>query len=160
MKEFLRQISPTGAFADFIKVWNTPGQNRWLVLGAAMAMTFCLAMLFIPESKRIEPRPPEVFYISTFADDRTEQEIIASNCHNQDLKDALEARLAEREEFRREIYRALGRATFIDVDAIEAEVEADAAKAAAEAATAPRADTGPVLSLEEYCARAEDGSLG
>jgi hypothetical protein len=153
MKDFLRQISPTGAFRDLLAVWQTPGQNRWLVLGAAMAMTFCMAMLFIPESKRIEPRPPEVFYITTWASDRTEQEIIASNCHNQELKDALEARLAEREEFRRDIYRALGRATFIDVDAIEAEVEADQAREAA-ATPPPAQDAEPALSVEEYCARA------
>lgn len=153
MKDFLRQISPTGAFRDLLAVWQTPGQNRWLVLGAAMAMTFCMAMLFIPESKRIEPRPPEVFYITTWASDRTEREIIASNCHNQELKDALEARLAEREEFRRDIYRALGRATFIDVDAIEAEVEADQAREAA-AVPAAAQDAEPALSVEEYCARA------
>jgi hypothetical protein len=153
MKQFLRQISPTGAFSDLLTVWRTPGQNRWLVLGAAMAMTFCMAMLFIPVDQRIEPRPPEIFYISTFAADRTEREIIASNCHNQELKDALEARLAEREEIRRDIYRALGRVTFIDVDAIEAEVEADRAR---EAAVAAAADVGeePALSVEEYCARA------
>lgn len=153
MKQFLRQISPTGAFSDLLTVWRTPGQNRWLVLGAAMAMTFCMAMLFIPESKRIEPRPPEILYISTFAADRTEREIIASNCRNQELKDALEARLAQREEIRRDIYRALGRVTFIDVDAIEAEVEAERAREA-EAAAAVARDEGPVMSVEEYCARA------
>lgn len=154
MKQFLRQISPTGAFRDLLTVWREPGQNRWLVLGVAMSMTFCMFMLFVPESQRVEPRPPEVFYISTWAQDRTEQEIIASNCHNQELKDALEARLAEREEFRREIYRALGRATFIDVDAIEAEVEAEAAREAEAAAPAVADDAEPAMSVEEYCARA------
>lgn len=158
MKEFLRQISPTGAFADFMRVWREPGQNRWLVLGASVAMTFCMFMLFVPESKRIEPRPPEVLYISTWAQDRTRQEIIASNCHNQQLKEELEALLAEREEIRKEMYRALGRATFIDVDAIEAEAEAARAQAANAPATAT--DQGPVLSLEEYCAQALDGSVG
>ncbi len=160
MKEFLRQISPIGAFKDLLSVWREPGQNRWLVLGVAMAMTFCMFMLFIPDSQRIDPRAPEIFYISTWAEDRTEREIIASNCHNQQLKEDLESLLAQRAEIRRDMYRALGRATFLDVDAMEAEADAEAARIAPEAAPRPPPDDAPVMTVEEYCARALDPALG
>lgn len=153
MKKFLRNISPRRAVTDFAKVWREPTDHRWPVLGVAMALTFALFMLFIPADRRIDPRPPEVIYISTWSDGRTEREIIASNCQNQRLKDDLEDRMAQRAEIRRDMYMALGRATFIDVDAIEAEAEAEAARVAAanEAAT-----TGleSAMTVEEYCARA------
>ena len=153
MKKFLRSISPRRAFSDFVAVWREPTDHRWPVLGVAIAMTFALFMLFIPPNQRIEPRPPEIIYISTWAEGRSEREIIASNCENQRRKDDLEDRLAQRAEIRRDMYKALGRATFIDVDAIEAEADAEAARAAAagEAAT-QAAET--ALSVEEYCARA------
>ena len=51
------------------------------------------------------------------------------------------------------MYKALGRATFIDVDAVEAEAEAERA---AEVETGPT-DEEIALSVEEYCARATAG---
>lgn len=159
MKQFLRRISPRRAVADFITVWQQPNEHRWGVLGVAIAMTFALFVLFIPESQRASPAKPEVIYISTFAEGRTEREIIASNCRNQQLKDELEKRLAERAEVRRELYMALGRATFIDVDQIEAEAAAERARQEARdeadrRAMAAQADPLARLSVEEYCARA------
>ena len=157
MKRFFRRISPKHAAQDFASQWRAETPYRWHILGIAMAMTFAIFMLFIPKSVRIAPVPPEVVYISTLDENRTDAEIIASNCANQKLKDELEARLAQQEEARKEAYAALGRATFIDVDEMQAEIEAEqaAAKAAAEAA----GEVGPseeevAKSVEEYCARA------
>lgn len=152
MKGFFRRISPRRAVTDFHDQWKQPTPHRWQILGVAMAATFAVFMLFIPESQRAPPARPDVLYISTFEEDRTEAQIIASNCANQELKDALRARLDATAERKREIYRALGRATFIDVDAIEAEIEA-------ERPAESREETGPTpeevaLSVEEYCARA------
>ena len=157
MKQFLRLISPRRAIADFATVWHQPTEHRWGVLGIAAALTFALFMLFIPESQRIAPAPPEVIYISTFEESRTEREIIASNCRNQELKDQLEARLAERAELRRDLYKALGRATFLDVDEMEAEAERARAEEQAAAATGQAATaTNPAaaITVEEYCAQA------
>ena len=157
MKSYFRRISPKGAVDDFASQWRAETPYRWHILGVAMAATFAIFMLFIPDSVRVAPAPPEVIYISTLDDSRTDAEIIASNCANQKLKDELEAQLAEQEERRKEAYRALGAATFVDVDEMQAEIEAEeaAAKAAAEAA----GETGPTeeevaRSVEEYCARA------
>jgi len=164
MKQFLRRISPKRAVLDFMEVWQTPQQHRWPVMGVALAATFALFMLFIPESQRIEPRPPEVIYVSTWEEGRTERQIIASNCRNQELKDALQARLDERAEIRRDMYRALGRATFIDVDEIEANAEAEAAAAEAEEQAAREAvgldDGAYAMSVEEYCAQALGDAAG
>lgn len=165
MKQFLRRISPKRAALDFVGQWRQPTPHRWPILGVAIAGTFALFMLFIPESQRIEPKPPEVIYISTWEEGRSERQIIASNCANQQLKNELEAKLEQRAEIRRDMYRALGRATFIDVDEIERQVEAErAAEAAAgDGMTGPATGqaTGPAssdadvaISLEEYCARA------
>ncbi len=164
MKQFLRRISPKRAILDFLEVWKTPQQHRWPVIGVSLAATFSLFMLFIPESQRIEPRPPEVIYISTWEEGRSERQIIASNCRNQELKDDLQARLDERAEIRRDLYRALGRATFIDVDEIEANAEAEAAEAAAQEQAEREAagfdNSAYNLSVEEYCAQALGDAAG
>ncbi len=152
MKRFLRLISPRRAVQDFTEQWRQPTPHRWQILGVACATTFCLFMLFVPESTRIEPRRPELIYITTFDENRSEAEIIASNCANQRLQNQLRARLEERAELRREIYRQLGEATFVDVDEMEADVEAERVTTAEP--EGPSEDE-LALSLEEYCASAE-----
>lgn len=101
-----------------------------------MAATFAILMVFLPENQRVPPARPEVTYITTWAPDRTQEEIIASNIANQARKERLAAERAAREERKKELYRQLGRATFIDVEAMEAEI---ARERAAEAAAARRA---------------------
>lgn len=134
---FWRRISPKKAIIDFAEQWQQPTPHRWQILGVAIAATFGLMMLMIPNSKRIEPVRPEIFFISTFAPDRTMEEIIASNEANQVRREERAELMARRDERRRELYRALGRATFIDVDAMEAQIrEEEAAEQAAGAAGA------------------------
>ena len=152
MKTFLRRISPKRAVSDFAGQWKQPTPHRWQILGVACAASFALFFTLIPRGERIEPRGPELVYISTFEETRSDAEIIASNCANQQLQDEIEARIAESEEAKRELYRQLGRATFVDVDSMEAEAEAE------RASQAP-VDGGPTeeelaLSIAEYCARA------
>ncbi|WP_052768919.1 hypothetical protein [Aurantiacibacter marinus] len=149
MKRLLRLISPRRAVNDFTEQWRQPTPHRWQILGVACAATFALFMLFVPDGARIEPRRPELIYISTLDESRTEEQIIASNCANQRLQNQIQVRLQERAELRRQIYRDLGRATFVDVDEMEARAEAD---------RTPEPE-GPTeeelaLSLQEYCARA------
>ncbi|WP_133304007.1 hypothetical protein [Aurantiacibacter aquimixticola] len=151
MKKFFRRISPRKAVRDFTGHWKQPTPHRWQILGVACAATFALFMLFLPETERAPPERPELIWITTLDEDRSEAEIIADNCANQRLKNELQAKLDERAELRREIYRALGEATFIDVDELEAEAEAErAARGEPEGPTPEEL----ALSLEEYCARA------
>lgn len=152
MRDFFRRISPRRAVTDFHDQWKQPTPHRWQILGVAMAATFCVFMLFVPPSVRSPPAPPDVIYISTFDESRTEAEIIASNCANQQLKDDLQARIDESAERRREMYETLGRATFVDVDEMERQIEAE--RAAEEATYDGPTEEEIALSVEEYCARA------
>lgn len=137
MKQFLRRISPKRAVGDFVDHWQQPTPHRWQILGVACAATFAMFMLFMPESQRVKPARPEVTYITTWDESRTREEIIASNLANQERKDRIAALEEERAELRKELYRQLGRATFIDVDAMEAEIDAE--RASEEAASAQQA---------------------
>jgi hypothetical protein len=99
------------------------------VLALAGLMTFTLMYQFTKERVIVPPRPPEVTYISTFADGRSDAEIEASNIANQAVQDRWQAELARREEEAKEAYRALGRATGLDVDAMEREIARQEAQA-------------------------------
>ena len=153
MRDFLKRVSPKRAVTDFRDHWQQPTPHRWQVLGVAVAATFFVFMMFIPDSQRPAPERPDIYYISTLDEARREQEIIAANCANQELKDAIQARLDANAQRRQEMYEALGRATFVDVDEMQARIEEE--RAAEAAAAPPEAETvaeGP--SVEEYCARA------
>lgn len=135
---YWRKVSPTGAIGDLIELWRQPTPYRWQILGVAVAMTFTMMVVFIPESQRVEPKRPNVTYITTFDPNRTDAEIVASNIENQKRQDKRRAELEALAERKKEAYKALGRATGIDVDAMEADIarEKAAEKAAADAAAA------------------------
>lgn len=129
---FWRRISPKRAIDDFAGQWQQPTPHRWQILGLSAAATFAILMVFLPEDQRVPPPPPEVTYITTFAPGRTEEEIVASNIRNQMRQDREAAARAKLEERKKDLYRALGRATFIDVEAMEEEIARE--RAAAQAA--------------------------
>ena len=119
---FWRQISsPRGAASDFLHEWKRPNPYRWRVLGVSVAATFTLMVVMIPDSERAEPRAPKVTWISTFAPDRTDAQIIASNIENQKHKDKLAAEAAERAQRKKDAARALARASGFDPDELERE---------------------------------------
>lgn len=128
---FFRKISPTGAARDFVTVW-TANPYRWPVLAAAMGVTLALMILIIPRSEIVPPDKPEVTYITTLPDNRSDAEIIASNIENQKKQDEIRKQEAEQEEYRKDLYRAVGKATLVDTDAMEKQIAKD--KAADEAA--------------------------
>ena len=135
--KYSQRFSPSAAadaLGDLLAYWRQPTPYRWQIVALSVAMTFTLMVLFIPESQRKEPARPKVSYISTFDPQRTEQQIIASNIENQTRKEAREAEQAARAERKREAYKALGRATGLDVEAMEEQIERD--RAAEEAAAA------------------------
>lgn len=142
---FWRRISPRRAVADFANEWRQPNPYRWPILGVSIAATFFILMVFLPEDQRIEPRAPEITWITTYAPGRSDAEIAASNLANQRRQDELEARRAAREELRKSLYRELGRATGLDVDAMEAEIAREEAEEAARerAASRPAAPAAP-----------------
>ncbi|WP_202391716.1 hypothetical protein [Pontixanthobacter luteolus] len=102
-----------------------------------MLMTFCLLYLFTEEEVRGPPPSPTVTYITSFAPDRTDAEIIETNIENQRKKDEREAQFLAREERRKEMYRALARASGMDPEEIERQAAEEQAReeAAAETST-------------------------
>jgi hypothetical protein len=132
---YLDKINPAGGIADFWHEFRRPNPYRWPVLLISFLITGSILSMIIWEKVRIPPERPTVTYITSFAPDRTDAEIIASNIANQRLKEEREAAQAARLERQRDAYRALGRATGMDVDSIDERVarEQAAEKAAEEA---------------------------
>ena len=134
---FWRQISPRGAFGDFVHEWRRPNPYRWRVLGVSVAATFALMVIMIPDSERIEPRAPKVTWITTFDPNRTDAEIIASNIENQKRKDKAKAEAEARAERKRQAARALARASGFDPDELARQFGDDPAPAAKAPRPAP-----------------------
>ena len=132
---FWSNVRPVGAIADFRAVFAQAGRHRWRIALLAMTTTWLVFSLVTHEEARIRPRPPHIDYINSWHAGRSDAEIIAGNIANQKRKEELLADQARRAEMVRGIYKSLGRAAGMDVDAIERQAKADeAAKAKADAA--------------------------
>ena len=126
-----KRYNPAGGIADFWNEVRRPTPYRWPVLVASVLSTFGLLYLVMTESILAPPERPRVSFISTLEPGRSDAEIIRSNIANQRAKEQREAEQAARDEEVKNAYRALGRATGIDVDAMDRKIAAD--KAAEEA---------------------------
>jgi len=131
-----KNINPGGAIADFIAVWRLAGRLRWRFMALAIVVSGTLFSLVVREEERIEPRPPEITYITSWRADRSEAEILSSNAANQRRQTQLAAEQAKRDALVKNIYKAIGRASGMDVDAIDRQAQSEAAAAAAAAAKA------------------------
>ncbi|ANY21424.1 hypothetical protein A6F68_02944 [Tsuneonella dongtanensis] len=103
---------------------------RFGILLLAAMIPAAIFWQFGKERWRIPPAPPEVTYISTFEEGRTDAEIAESNRANQAVQDRLRAEQKQREEEAKEAYRALGRASGLDVDAMERRIAEEQAQGA------------------------------
>ena len=122
------RFNPSTGLADFWSEFRRPNPYRWPILALSIAPVGVLITYLAGDVTYAPPERPSVTYITSFAPDRSEEEIVSTNEANQRRKDALEAKRAELEERKRDMYRELGRATGLDVDAMEAEIEADRAR--------------------------------
>ena len=142
---YWRNISPVGAIGDFIAVFRQAGGNRLRFALLAIVCSATVFSLIVFEEARIEPRPPEIIYINSWRANRSDAEIRASNLVNQRKKEREAAEQAKRDEEVKHIYKVIGRASGMDVDAIEAKAKADEA-AEAKAAAAKSAALYPATS--------------
>lgn len=126
-KSYWRNINPTGAIGDFVTVFRQARGYRWRFALLAVVCTAMVFSLIVFEEARIEPRPPEIIYINSWRPGRSDAEIHASNLVNQQRKEREAAEQAVRDQQVKDIYKALGRVSGMDVDAIEAKAKADAA---------------------------------
>lgn len=136
LSRFFAMLNPVRATRDFRTVWMQENPYRWRFALVSLIATGSIFTIMFGEEHRIEPRPPEITWITTFKPGRSDAEILASNIANQREKERLRAEQAEREARAREVYEAVGRASGIDVDAARAEGERERAAAAREAEAA------------------------
>lgn len=121
-------FNAVGGIQDFWSEFKRPNPYRWPILGASLLCTFTLLFWITQESVVGPPEAPTVTYISTFAEGRSDAEIIESNIENQRIKEEREAEYARREAEIQDMYRTLGRATGIDVDAMDREIAEEKAR--------------------------------
>jgi uncharacterized protein (UPF0335 family) len=127
-----REASPKGAIADIRTVYQQAGKNRWRIALLAGLTTFGVFSVMVGQSWTKERELPDVTYINSWPLDRTEAETKAFIEENQRLKEERAALEAKVEAETKEFWKALGRASGMDVEAIEANAEAE--RKAAEAA--------------------------
>ncbi|ASK89155.1 hypothetical protein [Sphingorhabdus sp. SMR4y] len=117
----LKDVSVTGGFGDLVAVFrqSEPGE-RLLPAALAIACTSFILFLFWldPKVNTYTYVPQEVVYVENWTFDRTDEEILQDRWQVQCLKDKLAAK-------RRESMKELGRMSGMDVEAIEAEAEAE-----------------------------------
>ncbi|MGB3740022.1 MAG: hypothetical protein WA948_11820 [Pontixanthobacter sp.] len=130
----ISRLNPKEGITDFWSEFTRPNPYRWPILAVSIGITTGLMIWITQDNVVGEPVPYEVEYITTFQEGRSEDAILAENEANQRRKDELERILAAREERKKELYRALGRAAGMDVDKIEREAAQDAARVQEEAA--------------------------
>ncbi len=117
----LKDVSVSGGFGDLIAVFrqSEPGER---LLPAALAIACTTFILFLfwldPKVNTYTYVPQEVIYVENWTNDRTDEEILQDRWQVQCLKDKLETK-------RREAMKELGRMSGMDVEAIEAEAEAE-----------------------------------
>ena len=121
----MSKMNPVGGIADFWHEIRRPNPYRWPILGASLLVTGTLLSWFVMQEYFRPPDPPRVTYITTFAEGRTDAEILRTNIENQRRKDELAAEAEAIEQRKRDLYKALGRATGLDVDAMEQQAEAE-----------------------------------
>ena len=125
IREFLTLINPLTAVRDLRNELVQPRPHRWPLMGVAAASTFAVFSVIYQEGSVGMPRPPEITYFESWLGDRSDAEIIAGNVIATNKRKAREAEQAASAERVRQMYKTLGRASGMDVDAIEARAKAD-----------------------------------
>ncbi len=140
---FWHNINPTGAIGDFITVFKQAGSNRWRFAALSAAMTVGIFSIMSGESWRKMRPLPEVTYINSWPEDRTEAETRAFIEANQKRKEQREELQRQYDEEGRKLWKTLGRASGMDVEQIEAKARADEAAAKAKVQANAAKSVGP-----------------
>lgn len=128
----LRRFNPGPGAADLWEYIKQPQEYRWPIV-AASCIPVAVILLWAGSESVIAPLDrPNVTYITTLDENRTDEEILASNIENQRIQDERRARIQEIEDRKRELYKALGAASGMDVEAMEEQAAAERAREEAE----------------------------
>lgn len=117
--QFLKNVSPRRALADFKAVLIKPQEHRgWFILGSLAAMAIIFSAFFSQSGYRAPLPTPEITYFENWAADRPDDVIRAEQ--RADYIAKLERELAAQEaaEKEREAYMAVGRVFGMDVEEI------------------------------------------
>lgn len=126
------RFNPAPGILDFWTEIRKPTPYRWPIL-LVSALPFAGLMYYLSgEVQYKDPERPVITYITSFAPDRSDGEIMESNLENQEVKDLREAQREALAERKRELYKALGAAAGMDVDDIERRGEETRAEEEAE----------------------------
>lgn len=127
-----REASPRGAIADLRTVYEQAGKNRGRIALLSALMTFGVFSVMVGQSWTKERALPEITYINSWPENRTAAETKAFIEENQRRKEERAVLQARADAEAKAFWKALGRASGMDVQAIEAKAEAE--RKAAEAA--------------------------
>jgi hypothetical protein len=130
------RFNPASGIADFWNEIRRPQPYRWPILIVSSLPVAGMLYWGVNSTTYGEPERPKIEYITTLDEARTDAQIAAENRANQELKDLRAAEEARIAEAKRNMYKALGAAAGMDVDAIERKAAAE--RAAEEAAAAKR----------------------
>ena len=131
------RFNPATGFADFWNEIRRPQPYRLPILIVSSLPVAGMLYWGVNSTTYGEPERPKIEYITTLDEARTDAQIAAENISNQELKDLRAAEEARIAEAKRNMYKALGAAAGMDVDAIERKAAAE--RAAEEEAAAKRA---------------------
>ena len=126
------RFNPTSGILDFWHEFKKPNPYRWPIL-VVSSLPFGLIFVWLSgETVYTKPERPEITYITTYQPDRTDEEIMASNIANQEVKDLREEQEEALAQRKRDLYKALGAAAGRDVEEIDRRGEHARAQEAAE----------------------------
>jgi hypothetical protein len=135
MREMWSETRRGGAIADLREVYRQAGRNRWWFLALAGLTTLGLFSVMAGQSWKKKRALPEITYVNLWPAHRSDAETKAFIAENQRRKEAREAAVAKAQEEERAIYKALGRASGMDVETMDKRgAEERAREAAAEKA--------------------------
>lgn len=126
------RFNPAPGIVDFWNEFRKPNPYRLPILLASAAPFALIAYWLVGETHYGAPEQPRITYITTFDPDRSDEQIIASNLENQEVKELREASEAELAQRKRDLYKALGAAAGMDVEEIERRADETRAAEAAE----------------------------
>lgn len=141
------RFNPATGFADFWNEIRRPQPYRWPILIVSSLPVAGMLYWGMNSTTYGEPERPKIEWITTLDEARTDAQIAAENISNQELKDLRAAEEARIAEAKRNMYKALGAAAGMDVDAIERKAAAE--RAAEEAAAAKQREAAAAAAVQE-----------
>lgn len=135
------RFNPAPGLVDFWNEIRRPNPYRWPILALSVLPIAGILGWALEQQYYAEPERPRIEYITTLAEGRSDAEIAAENRANQEIKDLRAAEEARIQGRKRDMYKALGRAAGMDVEAMEREAEAERAAEAAAAKQRLEANT-------------------